>query len=101
VEQTTHEGETPPQICDEVLDFSKKAVDEIDAAASSVTKNQDEFERLRNDVHCIRAMSQNYAAKAQAAMLVLRYNYSRDIGDMERAERCLAESLDHFRTLTT
>src|SRR5206468_11260668 len=27
-----HEGETPPQIIGEVLEFSRKAVDEIDAA---------------------------------------------------------------------
>jgi hypothetical protein len=95
-----HEGETPPQICSEVLDFSRRAVDEIDVAASSVTMNRDEFERLRNDVRCIRAMSQNYAAKAQAALCALQYGYSHDIADMERAEQFLSESLEHYRTLT-
>jgi hypothetical protein len=94
-----HVGETPPQIIQEVLDFSKKAVDEIDAAEPSVAKNRDEYERLKNDVHCIREMSQNYADKANAAMLVLRYNYSHDIGDMEKAEAFLASSLDHFKAL--
>src|SRR5206468_2450090 len=74
-----HVGETPPQIIREVLDFSKEAVDEIDAAESKVEKDREEFERLRNDVHCIREMSQFYADKANAAMLVLRYNYSHDI----------------------
>src|SRR5207253_6814688 len=52
-----HEGETPPQILGEVLDYSKKAVTAIDRAAPSVTRNSDEFARLRNDVYCIRAMS--------------------------------------------
>jgi hypothetical protein len=95
-----HEGETPPQIIAEVLDFSAKAAAAIDAAASQVTKKQDEFARLRNDVHCIRAMSQHYAAKANAAMHVLRYKHSNDIADMERAASHLAESLEHYRKLT-
>jgi hypothetical protein len=95
-----HEGETPSQIISEVLDFSKKAVDEIDAAEPGVTKNRDEFERLKNDVHCIREMSQCYADKANAALLVLRYNYSHDVGDMEKAATFLASSLDHFKALT-
>ncbi|MEO6434801.1 MAG: hypothetical protein ABIP55_03435, partial [Tepidisphaeraceae bacterium] len=95
-----HEGETPPQIIAEVLDFSGKAVASIDAAAPGVTKNRAEFDRLRNDVHCIRAMSQNYAAKASAALGMLRYQHSNDIADMEKASSDLAESLEHFRKLT-
>jgi len=94
-----HEGEMPPQIVKEVLDFSEKAVNEIDAAASDVTTHTEEFARLRNDVHCIRAMSQFYAAKAQAATLVLRYDYSHDFSDMSQAAAYLAESVDHYREL--
>jgi hypothetical protein len=44
-------------------------------------------------------MSLNYAAKAQAALLVLRYGHSHEIGDMEKASVLLAESLDHYRAL--
>jgi hypothetical protein len=95
-----HEGETPPRIIDQVLEFSKKAVNEIEAAAPHVKKNRDEFERLRNDMHCIRAMSQNYAAKANAAMCVLRYDQSHDVADIRRAAEYLAQSLEHYRTLT-
>jgi hypothetical protein len=95
-----HEGETPPQVIAEVLAYSQKAVDAIDSAAPQVTKNEAEFARLRNDVQCIRAMSQNYAAKANAAMLVLRYDESKDVAEMRRAASYLAESLDHYRTLT-
>jgi hypothetical protein len=95
----THEGETPPQIIREVLEFSAKAVESIDAAAPLVTKDREEFDRLRNDVHAIRAMSQNYAAKANAALLVLRYHHSHDVADMQRAASYLAESLEHYRKL--
>ena len=95
-----HEGETPPSIIAEVLDFSAKAVEEIDSAADRVTRNKEEFARLRNDVHCIRALSQFYAAKANAAMLVLRHNLSHDPADTDKAATYLAESVEHFRELT-
>jgi hypothetical protein len=95
-----HEGETPVSIIAEVLDYSQKAVDEIDSAEGSVSKNKEEYGRLRNDVYCIRAMSQFYAAKATSAMLVLRFGYSHDIADMVKAEGELASSLEYFRTLT-
>jgi hypothetical protein len=64
-----------------------------------VTKNRDEFERLRNDVHCIREMSQCYADKVNAALLVQRYDHSKDIADMEKAADFLAGSLDHYKGL--
>lgn len=95
-----HVGETPVSINDEVLDFSANSVVAIDAAAAHVTANREEFDRLRNDVHCIRAMSQHYVAKTQAAMYVLRYAHTKDVADMERAEVHLRESLVHFGRLT-
>ncbi|HEX7630676.1 MAG TPA: hypothetical protein VF388_00975 [Lacunisphaera sp.] len=94
-----HEGETPPSINAEVLDYSARAVAAIDAAAPLVMANRDEFARLQNDVHAIRAMSQCYVAKTNAAMAVLRYGYSQDLADMVAAEKFLAESLEHYRTL--
>ena len=95
-----HEGETPVSINAELLDYSARAAAAIDAAAPLVTKNHAEFARLRNDVHAIHAMTLNYVAKTDAAMAVLRFGYSKDLADMERAERLLAVSLEHFRTLT-
>ena len=94
-----HVGETPPQVVREVLEYSAQAVAAIDAAEADVTSNHAEFRRLRNDIHCIRAMSQNYAAKVNAALCVLRYQHSQDVADIEQAARFLAESLEHFRTL--
>jgi hypothetical protein len=94
-----HTGETPPSILREVLDYSSNAVAAADAAVPVVTKNCDEFERLRNDVHCICAMSEFYAVKVNAAMHVLRYNYSHDIRDMEQAEKELARSFADYQCL--
>jgi hypothetical protein len=96
-----HQGETPPQIVREVRDFSRRAKESMAAAAGFVTRNQEEFQRLSNDVDCIQAMSENYASKAEAAMLVLRYNYSHDLADMEKAQAALKESFDYYRHLAT
>jgi len=95
-----HTGETPPQIIQEVLEYSQKAVQEIETAEPLVTKNKEEFNRLYNDIRCIRAMSENYAAKVNAAICVLRYSYSKDIQDMKQAAQYLKESLNHYRKLT-
>jgi len=94
-----HVGETPESIIREVLDYSSRAVASADAAEPLVTTNRDEFERWRNDVHCIRAMAENYSAKVKAAELVLRYDYSHNIGDMEQAEKFLAESFADYQKL--
>ena len=94
-----HIGETPETIIAEVLDESSNAVVAANAAETLVTKNRDEFERLKNDTLCIQAMAENYSAKVKAAELVLRYNYSHDISDMENAKKFLAESFADYQKL--
>lgn len=95
----SHHGETPTRIVEEVLAYSAKAVEAAEKAAPFVTKNRAEFERLRNDTLCIQAMSRSYAAKALAAIRVLRFRYSEDLSDMDQAASLLEESLKHYRTL--
>jgi hypothetical protein len=95
-----HIGETPTEVIDQILNHSETAVAEINQAADYVSKNQEEFERLKNDMLCIRAMSEFYATKARAAMLVLRYQFSKDTMDMKKALVFLEESLEHYRNLS-
>lgn len=95
-----HEGETPPRIVGEILRFSRRAAEEIEAAAPLVRSGHEEFERVRNDIHCIRDLSKFYAAKARAAMCVLRYGHTRDVAQMRQAALMLADSVRHFRSLT-
>jgi len=94
-----HKGETPPQIIEQVERFSKDAVEAIEAAAPYVSKNKEEFARLRNDIHCIRAMTRCYCAKAQAAMHVLRYRLSEDVNDMLKAASYLEQSFAEYEKL--
>lgn len=95
-----HTGETPPHIIGEVLAFADKAVKAIDAAAPHVASNREEFERLRNDVRCVAAMSRFYCAKVEAAMMVHRYRHTRDAVHMKKAVPLLEQSLEHYRKLT-
>jgi hypothetical protein len=94
-----HEGETPLSVIEDASRFAARAVEAMGKAAPLVTKGRDEFERLRNDVHCIELVSQNYAEKVRAALLVLRYGYSRDREDMKKAAVHLEKSLEIYRTL--
>ena len=94
-----HVGETPETIIVDVLSESSNAVAAADAAEPLVTKNRVEFERLRNDTRCIQAMAENYSDKVRAAELVLRYNYSGQIGDIQQAAKYLAQSFADYEKL--
>jgi hypothetical protein len=95
-----HEGETPASGILDALSYSERAVLAVEAAAPLVTRNRQEFERLRNDFVCISAIVLNYAGKEHAAEMVLRYQHSRNPTDLEEAERALKESLEGFRAIT-
>lgn len=92
-------GETPVQIIREVKEHGSKAVTAIELARPAVTKEKAEFERVRNDMYIYDALANNFAEKAEAALYVLRYKYSKDIGDLEKAVPRLEASLTAFKNL--
>ena len=94
-----HIGETPVTVIEAASHFAARAVQAIEKAAPLITQSRDEFERLRNDIHCIRLVSLNYEEKVRAALLVLRYSYSRVREDMEQAAIHLEKSLEIYRKL--
>lgn len=94
-----HNGETPPGVAEEVTASAERAVRAAEAARPHVTKNKEEFERLRNDLQSILTLMRYYRAKTGAAALVLRYGHSRDAGDLQRALPLLEESLAQYRRL--
>jgi hypothetical protein len=94
-----HEGETPLSVIEDASRFAAQAVTAMEKAAPLVTKNRDEFDRLRNDMHCIQLVSRNYEEKVRAAMLVLRYDLSRDRQDMQKAVVHLEKGLEIYRML--
>ncbi|HEX5551938.1 MAG TPA: hypothetical protein VFX43_01735, partial [Chitinophagaceae bacterium] len=94
-----HTGETPPIAIREVTAAGAAGVKAIEAAAPHVTHNKAEFARLQNDMYCYRALADFYADKVRAAMSVLRYQYSKDTADLERALPWLKKSVDDYRGL--
>lgn len=95
-----HIGETPVQVAAEVTAEGKAAIAFIEEASASVTANRAEFDRLKNDMYCYNALAGFYAAKATAAIHVLRYKYSGDVRDLETALPFLKTSVDYYRQLT-
>jgi hypothetical protein len=95
-----HIGETPPQIINEITLHGKKAVDAIEKAAAAITKNKEEFNRLKNDMYCYQALADHYAQKAEAALHVLRYKYSDNVKDLEEALPYLQQSVNSYKHLT-
>ena len=94
-----HTGETPPQIINEVVQHGKLAVEAIEKAAPNIRKNTEEFSRLKNDMLCYRALASFFSEKVNAALLVLRYKYSKDMTDLEKALPYLERSVEHYKKL--
>jgi hypothetical protein len=94
-----HIGETPVQIIKEVKLHGDKAVQAIEAVAKNINTNKAEFERLKNDMLCYKALAYHYAEKAQAALDVLRYQYSYDISDLKKALPLLEKSVSSYKEL--
>ncbi|HKO82912.1 MAG TPA: hypothetical protein VJU78_21040, partial [Chitinophagaceae bacterium] len=94
-----HIGETPVQIINEVKVHGDQAVKAIEEASKNITKNKEEFERIKNDMYCYRALAGHYAQKAEAALHVLRYKYSNDNKDLDNAFVFLEESVASYKEL--
>jgi hypothetical protein len=94
-----HSGELPTQIIAEIIEHGRLAVEAIDKAEKSVTKDKEEFLRLKNDIHAYKAFADFFSEKVKAAILVLRYSYSNDITDLDKAMPHLEKSIQHYELL--
>ena len=94
-----HIGETPIQIINEVQAHGDKAVSAINTVEKNITKNTEEFARIKNDMLCYKVMAYHYTGKATAALDVLRYKYSGDIKDLEKALPVLQKSVASYNEL--
>lgn len=98
-ENTPHEGETPVQIINEIVAHGKQAVEAINKAQEGVTKENAEFGRLKNDIYCYNAFANFFSEKVEAALLVLRYSYSNDMSDLDKALPHLEKSINYYQEL--
>src|SRR5699024_2215144 len=95
-----HFGETPPQIIEEIIAHAREAKNSIDHAAAVVSKNKEEFARLKNDVYAYDAFARFFSEKVKAALYVLRYEKSGEISDLTKALPHLEKSVEYYRELT-
>ena len=72
-----HVGELPLDIVAQVVEHGDKAVAAIDKAAAAVTRNKEEFGRLRNDMHCYREFAYAFNLKVKAAQRVLNHQWGK------------------------
>jgi len=98
-EHKPHEGETPIAVAAEVAGAAARAVAAAEAAGPSVKQDREEYQRLLNDMRAMEAQYRYYDAKTRSAALVLRYGYSHDLQDLQRALVPLKESVAHYRRL--
>ncbi|RXK86705.1 alpha-d-galacturonidase [Filimonas effusa] len=94
-----HIGETPVQVMNEVVAHGNKAVQAIEQATAGITKEKDEFLRIKNDMYCYRALANCFAEKSKASLWVLRYKYSRQLSDLDSALPYLRKSVEYYREL--
>jgi hypothetical protein len=97
----SHAGELPPQLIAEALAHGNAAVAAIEQAAPKVSANRDEFDRLRNDMYCYRAFAACFAEKVKAAIEILQYAHTGDVGYLDKAIPLMEKSLDHYRQLVS
>lgn len=98
-EKKPHVGELPLDIIAQAIEHGDKAVAAIEKAAGKATLNKQEFERLRNDMHCYREFAYAFNLKVKAAKLVLDYQWGKDIQNLDNAIPLLEQSLEHYRKL--
>ena len=94
-----HVGELPTHIISETVEHGRLAVEAIEKAASSVRENKQEFQRLKNDINCYDAFARFFNEKVNAALFVLRYKYSNEISDLEKAIPFLERSVERYKEL--
>lgn len=93
-----HIGETPMRVAQEVVVHGRDAIKAINQV-KQVGQNKEEFRRLKNDIYCYDAMANFYADKVKSALWILRYKYSNNVTDLEKALPFLKSSVKHYAGL--
>ncbi|MDE5828064.1 MAG: hypothetical protein K2H57_10870 [Duncaniella sp.] len=93
-----HVGELPLDIVAQCVDHGDKAVAAINSIGK-VKSNQEEFDRLSNDMECYRLFAYFFDRKVKAAQQVLNYQWTKDLKYLDAAVPLLSESLDYYNQL--
>lgn len=94
-----HVGETPVEVNLIIKQNAENALAALKIARPYVKKQKEEFDRVYNDAEAYVALANHYVYKTNAALDVLRYKYSDDIRDLERAVPKLETSVQWYQQL--
>ncbi|HLT87208.1 MAG TPA: hypothetical protein VKZ57_06425 [Sphingobacterium sp.] len=95
-----HIGETPMRVADEIVAHANKAVRAIEGIQQAAHKNEEEFQRLINDIYIHQALAEHYSLKVKAAIQLLEYKYTEDVASLRKALPDFEKSVEAYRTLT-
>lgn len=101
-----HQGETPYDMIADAEYYANRALEAVQQAEPLITRNREEFARVKGDVQAIWQMTHSYTNKVRAAMKILTYKYtmredlSGDVSLLREAIPFMEKSLDHYRRLT-
>lgn len=93
-----HLDNNPMNVIKEVVAHADSSVAAIERV-KDVKTNKEEFSRLKNDVYCMRAFAYFMYYKVNAAMLVMRYELSNDMNDLDKAVPFMEKSIDRYKVL--
>lgn len=94
-----HIGETPVQVNLQVKEYALLAENALKNVV--VKKNKTEFERLKNDAQCYKALAFHYVHKTEAALSALKYKYTGSIKELERSAGLLQQSVADYKILAS
>jgi hypothetical protein len=89
----------PLDIIAQAIVHGDKAIASIDSVQGKVTRNKEEFDRLRNDMYCYREFAYYFENRVQAARLILDYQWGRDSRNLDAAIPLMEKSLEHYKKL--
>ena len=102
----SHTGELPLDIAEQCVVHGQRAVAAFDAAIAAVgplpqqPERGAELRRIGCDIACYALFARSFEHKVQAANLVLRYKWTKDIAHLKAALPLLQESVDLWRVLS-
>ena len=95
-----HVGELPLDIVDQCVNHGDRALIEMGAITTKLTRHADEYKRVWNDFLCYATFAKAFQLKVRAAEQVLQYKWTKDITYLESAVVLLEQSLSIWYDLS-
>ncbi len=94
-----HIGETPIAVITETVRSAELALLQLKKVEKNITKNKEEFNKLKNDMECYALLASHFYQKVKAALYTLKYKYNKGIDYLDSAKMHLQKSVEHYKKL--